>query len=734
MYSAFDAFDSDVISRCLRDTVALSTLPAMWFGAEPLRIAESLAAALFTTLVPQFVCVVWKEGQGAPKAILQTGRYETDPELAEKLAPAVLARAQASDPDEILELPDPRTSELLKIILRPVGHLGEFGVIAAAFADASPLTDLHHLLLNVAATQAASAFQSMRLMTSLREESRALESLNRTGALLAAQLDLQSIVQTVTDAGVEISGAQFGAFFYNVENEAGESFMLHTLSGADKAAFEEFSNPRATEFFGPTFRGEGIVRSADITADPRFGRSAPWHGLPPGHLPVRSYLAIPVTSRSGEVIGGLFFGHARSDVFNERAERILVGLAGQAAVAIDNARLFQTAAQARQGLEERVQERTRELEKVYDVLHQAQKMEAIGQLTGGVAHDFNNLLMVIKGSADLLRLPNLTEERRARYVAAVSETADKAARLTQQLLAFARRQALAPQVFDAVERIHAMTDMLKTVLGSHCDFTLEGEGAHCLVLADPAHFDSAIVNLVVNARDSMGANGSLKIRIRPGKPQAGQKSTEIEIIDTGCGIPPEDLGKIFDPFFTTKEVGKGTGLGLSQVYGFVQQSGGHIDVTSQLGKGTVFKIRLPSSEAAQARLRGEAAPSRVRLTGRVLLVEDNQSVRDMAQQLLTEIGFDTTAARSAMDALDLLERDLEAFDLVFSDVVMPGMSGVELGKRIRQLKPDLPVILTSGYSRVLVDETQHGFPLLQKPYSLEGLARILADVVVETGT
>jgi PAS domain S-box-containing protein len=199
----------------------------------------------------------------------------------------------------------------------------------------------------------------------LREERHALEILNRTGAAVAADLDLGTLVHRVVEAGVELPGARFGAFFYNVSDSRGESYLLYALAGADPAAFSGLGMPRATGIFAPTFKGEGIVRSADITQDPRYGRNAPHRGMPEGHLPVRSYLAVPVTSRSGESIGGLFFGHPEVDVFDAKSERIMRGLAAQAAIAIDNARLFQSAQQANVMLEARVDERTRERDQVW---------------------------------------------------------------------------------------------------------------------------------------------------------------------------------------------------------------------------------------------------------------------------------------------------------------------------------------------------------------------------------
>ncbi|WP_442880149.1 GAF domain-containing protein [Aurantimonas sp. A2-1-M11] len=280
----------------------------------------------------------------------------------------------------------------------------------------------------------------------LREETRTLETLNRTGARLAGELDLEQLLQTVTDAAVELTGAKFGAYFHNVMDETGERLHLYTLSGADRADFESMGRPRATAIFGPTFRNETIIRSGDILADPRYGRNAPHKGMPEGHLPVRSYLAIPVVSRSGEVLGGLIFGHPETGRFTDRHERLMVNIASQASIAIDNARLFQAVQQANELLEQRVAERSAELETAHEALRQSQKMEAVGQLTGGLAHDFNNLLAGISGSLELMET-RIAQGRMAdvdRYLLAAQGAAKRAAALTHRLLAFSRRQTLDP--------------------------------------------------------------------------------------------------------------------------------------------------------------------------------------------------------------------------------------------------------------------------------------------------
>ncbi|MDP8994971.1 MAG: PAS domain S-box protein, partial [Pseudomonadota bacterium] len=315
----------------------------------------------------------------------------------------------------------------------------------------------------------------------LEEERRLLDTLNRVGAAVAAELDLQRVVQMVIDAGVEITGAEFGAFFYNRAEGDGETYMLYALSGAPREAFADFPMPRATAVFKPTFEGRGVVRSDDITQDARYGREEPYRGMPPGHLPVRSYLAVPVVSRSGEVIGGLFFGHQRVGMFEERHERMLVGIAGQAAIAIDNARLFESAqreleerrrAEAalrdlNQTLEDRIEQAIAERERIEEALRQAQKMEAVGQLTGGIAHDFNNLLTVVAGNIDMARrsLGADGDPRALRAIGNAMKGAERAASLTQRLLAFSRRQPLQPKPVDVNRVIAGMSELLDRALG-----------------------------------------------------------------------------------------------------------------------------------------------------------------------------------------------------------------------------------------------------------------------------
>jgi len=375
-----------------------------------------------------------------------------------------------------------------------------------------------------------------------------------------------------------------------------------------------------------------------------------------------------------------------------------------------------------------------ELERSREALIQAQKMEAIGRLTGGVAHDFNNLLTVIRASADFLRRPNLPEEKRARYIQAIADTAERATALTGQLLAFARRQPLQPEPFDVNARLRGLQQIIGTTIGSAVRVALELPDAPQMVEADPSQFDTAILNMVINARDAMPRGGEIRISsaaaegvpgVRGHAPATGA-FVVVRIQDTGTGIPADTLSHIFEPFFTTKPVDKGTGLGLSQVYGFAKQSHGEIDVESEVGVGTTFTLYLPRTTAEEKLAARKPATDVHSLPAhRVLLVEDNEGVGNFAAGLLAELGQTVTWVGDAQAALNILEHHAREFDLVFSDVVMPGLSGIELGQRIQREWPHLRVILTSGYSHVIAEEGTQGFPLLRKPYSIDSLLKIL---------
>ncbi|MEE7468280.1 PAS domain-containing protein [Methylobacterium oryzae] len=375
-----------------------------------------------------------------------------------------------------------------------------------------------------------------------------------------------------------------------------------------------------------------------------------------------------------------------------------------------------------------------------EALRQSQKLEAVGQLTGGVAHDFNNLLTIIRSSVDFLRRPDLAEERRSRYLNAVSETVDRAAKLTGQLLAFARRQALKPETLDVGARLRGVADLLDTVTGARITVVTELPDNPCFVRVDLSQFETALVNMAVNARDAMDGAGTLTLRLRCGaalppiRGHAGAAGpfAAIDLADTGAGIGPDVLSRVFEPFFTTKEVGKGTGLGLSQVFGFAKQSGGDVAVESAPGRGATFTLYLPQVEP-EASCEAAAAETAALDPGgagqRVLVVEDNIEVGRFATQILEDLGYATTWAANAEEALEQLGADGAAFDAVFSDVVMPGMGGIALARLLRRRMPHLPVVLASGYSHVLAQEGIRDFELLHKPYSADQVSRVLRKVV-----
>jgi signal transduction histidine kinase/CheY-like chemotaxis protein len=396
-------------------------------------------------------------------------------------------------------------------------------------------------------------------------------------------------------------------------------------------------------------------------------------------------------------------------------------------------------------LEQRVEERSVRLAHAESALRQSQKLEAIGQLTGGVAHDFNNLLTIIRSSVDFLRQPNLSEERRQRYMRAVSDTVERASKLTSQLLAFARRQPLNPQVVNAGERLANIGEMLESVTGAQIHVCVEQPAHPCYIRVDLSQFETALINIALNARDAMNGQGLLKLRLECHKPlpairgHAGASGpfVSIALADTGGGIDAKTLEHIFEPFFTTKDVGKGTGLGLSQVFGFAKQSGGNVDVASVIGQGTEFTLYLPQVTVAEHEaneLPDDDGAHPVHEKRRVLVVEDNLDVGRFANQILQDLGYETAWATNAEEALQLAGADAMAFDAVFSDVVMPGITGVALARELRRRRPDLPVILTSGYSEELARSGYEGFEFLAKPYSAEQVSRILGKTWLKDAT
>jgi signal transduction histidine kinase len=443
--------------------------------------------------------------------------------------------------------------------------------------------------------------------------------------------------------------------------------------------------------------------------------------------------------RGGERIGTVYLQVVREPLSRRFARYSVIGLLslmaaltvlilGIAHAALRRAnRDLGERATALSGAYAELQVQVEEREKAEDQLRQAQKMQALGQLTGGIAHDFNNLLTVIQGSADILRRPGLDEAKRLRFAQAIAETSTRAAALTAQLLAFARRQPLQPEVIDINERIVVMTDLLDRALGERVAIRTELAAGLCPIEVDPAQLESAILNVAVNARDAMPEGGTLTLITAEAALPSGARAVAITIVDTGMGIPPETLRHVFEPFFTTKSVGRGTGLGLSQVYGFVNQSGGDIRVESEVSRGTRVTLILPCSDKQTEEKDHAADPQRRRRTGHILVVDDNEDVGQLVEALMTELGYQVTRAKSGLEALRLAGKT--RFDAVFTDVVMPGMSGIDLAERLKTQLPGVPVVLTTGFSDEIARAGTGGRPVLFKPYRLDSLARQLDEVL-----
>jgi PAS domain S-box-containing protein len=378
------------------------------------------------------------------------------------------------------------------------------------------------------------------------------------------------------------------------------------------------------------------------------------------------------------------------------------------------------------------------LEKMRQQLAESQKMDALGQLTGGVAHDFNNLLMIVTGHLQTVKKAMSGDPKIRRAVQAIELASQRGASLTRQLLTFSRRQRVKPEAIDVGQRIAAVRDVLASGLGSGVDLLIDTAPDTWPIKVDTAEFEIALVNLAINARDAMTKGGLITIEAR--NERLDELSYEGEYVsvtvkDTGAGIPEDVLGKIFDPFFTTKPVGKGTGLGLSQVHGFVHQAGGTLKVSSTLGKGTAvimyFPRALSDKETSFQAARTSSTPGEREAVryGTVLLVEDNPEVASASTELLEQLGYHVLWAPDAPSALEEIAKD--GISLIISDIVMPGpMDGLQLAETIKQSHPELPILLTTGYSREAQDVTT--FPILRKPYQIHELSRALASLNGET--
>ena len=441
----------------------------------------------------------------------------------------------------------------------------------------------------------------------------------------------------------------------------------------------------------------------------------------------QSSLVVPMAVM-GRVIGAVEVQSTRLTAFNQSHATAMRMAANLAAVAIENVRLLER---------ERMQEEN---------LRQAQKMEAIGHLAGGVAHDFNNLLTAITGYADLaLRRIDPTNQREAilhRQIEEVKVAGERAANLTRQLLAFSRKQILQPKVINLNDTIANISKMLRRLIGEDVDLVLQLDSSLGLAKVDPTQVEQIIMNLAVNARDAMPKGGTLVIETK--NVLMDERGTNylpsaqsvphvrLAISDTGIGVDREALNHIFEPFFTTKGVGKGTGLGLSTVYGIVKQSGGHITVYSEVGYGTTFKIYLPRVDQPVEQIDERIDEATPRGGETILLVEDEEIVRKLTTAILKEHGYKVIDAENGMKALEILGQTREEIDLLITDVIMPAMSGRELADQAKSLRPNMNLLFISGYTddaivhHGVLDE---GTPFLEKPFSPDTLARKVREIL-----
>jgi signal transduction histidine kinase len=585
-----------------------------------------------------------------------------------------------------------RTDALMCVPIRGgsqiLGTLNIYGVRGRLFDDTA---------LNIAmslADQAGVAIENARLYDEATRRRREAETLARIGVTLTESLDVSTVSQQIVDSARELLGTRNSALRLL---ETDGSLRGVAFGGAARQSLEPgHLLPAAAGVVTLAIEAGRPVWSQDWRTDPRLTLTEDLRQTYE-RTGVSSLLAVPLRAH-GNIIGALTVGDVAGRRFSESEVALLQAFADQAAVAVENARLYREALEA-----------YRQLSATQAQLVQSQKMEAIGRLAGGVAHDFNNLLTVIQGRSQLLlrRLP--VSEASRRDITAISSTAERAATVTRQLLAFSRRQTLQPTVVDLNTVVSGVQAMLRQIIGEDIELeaNIDPDDAG-LVRVDRGQLEQVMVNLAVNARDAMPTGGRLVIET--GRALVGETSARqspgaatgphvfLRVSDTGSGIDPAIQATIFEPFFTTKGVGQGTGLGLSMVDGIVKQHGGFVTVHSAPSQGATFTVYLP-----RAVDRSDVVGETVRWDGlrrgteTILLVEDDGDVRALAGEILEDAGFTVLAAATGAAALKINAQHEDGIDLLLTDVVMPGMSGTDLARAVCRARPDVRVLYMSGY-------------------------------------
>jgi PAS domain S-box-containing protein len=554
----------------------------------------------------------------------------------------------------------------------------------------SPILDDHGKVVG-ASKIARDITERARLLAAAQEQADITRQLGEVGAAVASSLDQNAIVQQVTDLATSLTRAEFGAFFYNVADaKSGESYMLYTLSGAPREAFAKFPQPRATAVFAPTFHGDGVVRLDDVTQDPRYGKNPPFHGMPEGHLPVRSYLAVPVKAASGEVLGGLFFGHSRVGVFTEQHERLATGIAAWASLALENARLYIVA---------------READRLKD------------EFLAVLSHELRTPLNAILGYARLLRGGILTAEKAERGLETLERNAQSLTQIVEDVLDVSRivsgkiRLDVQPVelplvIHNAVATVQPAADARGVRVQTIVDPRVGP------VSGDPDRLQQVVWNLLSNAVKFTPKLGRVQVRL-----ERINSHVELIVSDTGAGIKPEFLPYVFERFRqgdagTTRKTG-GLGLGLSIVRHIIEMHGGTVEAMSQgENRGATFCVRLPlmivQPEGFTEPREHPRTERPTRLTGlgnlngvRVLAIDDDEDALSLVRVVLETAGADVTTLSSAAAALERIETIRP--DAVIVDLGMPGMDGFEFITRLRvasdpQIR-DVPAAALTAFAR-----------------------------------
>jgi PAS domain S-box-containing protein len=700
----------------------------------------------------------------------------------------------------------------------------------------------------------------VRTEVRLREELGAWEVLRRACVALSGELDVERLMQTVTDAAVELTHAQYGVLLCRDAGGPASSLRLRTSAGFPFEGLADFPLSLDMGILSAVLVGERSVLHDALPRAAVDGDQAA------DGQAVFSCLAAPLLARSGQVQGGLFLAHPERAAFTHRDELVVAGIAAQAGIAVDNARLFEANERARaeqsafnETLERRIVERTDAMQRseqqldqllsgiadyaiflldaeghvltwntgaeriegytaeqiigqsfalfytpedraaglpqralataradgkyeaeawrmrkdgsrfwasvLLDAIHdrngevvgfakvtrdmterrameeqlqQSQRMEAVGRMTGGVAHDFNNLLTIIIGNLDSIARETELKPRVRTAAEHALRGAQRATALTQQLLAFSRRQPLNPKPTDVNRLVAGTAELLKRTFGEAIAIVTELSGEPTICAIDAAALENALINLAMNARDAMPTGGRLTISTATacGDPSDASSlphdTVAIAVSDTGVGMSADVRDHAFEPFFTTKPAGRGTGLGLSQVYGFARQSGGLVKIHSEPGRGTTVTIQLPCPRVEEPATASESRPAELpEWSGAVLLVEDNEDVRRYAAGLLEELGFEVLEAADGETALALFERALD-LRLLFTDIGLPGIDGIELARRVRLARPSLDILFTTGYVQQTLDpaiSSDESSALLRKPYTRAQLAQGIRELL-----